>query len=72
MTITNHIYSLLGILELDKNSQIYQDAIAIGDFLANPNYQIAVFGPFNHGKSTLLNALVGNKAIQQQMDKKQR
>ncbi len=63
MTIIKNLYSLLGILELDKNSQLYQDAIAIGNFLTNPNYQIAVFGPFNHGKSTLLNALLGKKTL---------
>ena len=62
-SIVNNLYSLLGILELDKTSQLYQDAIAIGNFLTNPNYQIAVFGPFNHGKSTLLNALLGNKTL---------
>ena len=62
-SLVNNIYSLLGILELAKSSQVYQDAIASGYFLANPNYQIAVFGPFNHGKSTLLNALLGKKTL---------
>lgn len=62
-SIVNNLYSLLGILELDKTCQLYQDAIAIGNFLTNPKYQIAVFGPFNHGKSTLLNALLGKKTL---------
>lgn len=29
----------------------------------NPTYRIAVFGPFNYGKSTLLNALLGEKTL---------
>ncbi|MEO1621512.1 MAG: dynamin family protein, partial [Cyanobacteria bacterium J06632_3] len=29
----------------------------------NPTYCVAVFGPFNYGKSTLLNALLGEKVL---------
>jgi ribosome biogenesis GTPase A len=61
--LINNIRSLLGILELAENSQLYQDAIAISNYLATSTYQIAVFGPFNHGKSTLLNALLGKKTL---------
>lgn len=61
--LVNYLRSLLGVLELDKNSQLYQDTVAICNYLENPNYQIAVCGPFNHGKSTLLNALLGNKTL---------
>lgn len=31
--------------------------------LENPIFRIAVFAPFNHGKSTLLNALLGNHTL---------
>jgi replication fork clamp-binding protein CrfC len=51
------------ILNLDRNSQIYQDVNSICNYLVNPNFQIAVFGPFNHGKSTLLNAMLGNRTL---------
>ncbi|MCC3404170.1 MAG: dynamin family protein [Microcoleus sp. PH2017_10_PVI_O_A] len=61
--LTNHLKSALGILELDKNSQLYRDTTSICDYLAKPTFQIAVFGPFNYGKSTLLNALLGNRAL---------
>ena len=61
--LTNYLKSALGILELDKNSQLYRDTTSICDYLAKPTYQIAVFGPFNYGKSTLLNALLGNRAL---------
>ncbi len=61
--LTDNLKSALGILELDKNSQLYRDTTSICDYLAKPTYQIAVFGPFNYGKSTLLNALLGNRAL---------
>ena len=55
--------SLLGILELNSTSSLYRDTVAICDCLTNPTYRIAVFAPFNHGKSTLLNALLGSKTL---------
>jgi hypothetical protein len=61
--LTDNLKSALGILELDKNSQLYRDTTSICDYLAKPTYQIAVFGPFNYGKSTLLNAMLGNRAL---------
>lgn len=33
------------------------------EHLNNPNFRVAVFGPFNHGKSTLLNALLGSYTV---------
>ena len=61
--LTDYLKSALGILELDKNSQLYRDTTSICDYLAKPTFQIAVFGPFNYGKSTLLNAMLGNRAL---------
>lgn len=61
--LIDNLKSALGILELDRTSQLYQDTISICDYLAKPTYQIAVFGPFNYGKSTLLNALLGNRSL---------
>jgi GTPase SAR1 family protein len=55
--------SLIGILELERDSQLRKDAEVLCHYLKNPNLQIAVFGPFNHGKSTLLNALLGQKTL---------
>ena len=62
-SLTNLLRSLLGILELDSASSLYQDTIAICKYLENSIYRIAVFAPFNHGKSTLLNALLGSKTL---------
>ncbi|MEP6518980.1 dynamin family protein [Microcoleus vaginatus] len=61
--LTDNLKSALGILELEKNSQLYRDTTSICDYLTKPTFQIAVFGPFNYGKSTLLNALLGNRAL---------
>lgn len=51
------------LLDLERKSQLHQDLIAICNYLVNPNFRIAVFGPFNHGKSTLLNAMLGNLTL---------
>ncbi|BAU08681.1 dynamin family protein [Fischerella sp. NIES-3754] len=55
--------SAVKLLDLDPGSQLYQDIITISHHLTNPNFRIAVFGPFNHGKSTLLNAVLGTRAL---------
>ena len=61
--LVNCLQSLLGVLELDRRSQLYQETVAICNYLQNPVYRIAVFAPFNYGKSTLLNALLGSKTL---------
>jgi ribosome biogenesis GTPase A len=61
--LANLLKTLIAILELDSTSSLTQEAIAITDFLSKTTFQIAVFAPFNHGKSTLLNALLGQKAL---------
>lgn len=66
----NQIYQLVETLKsttkslnLESTSQLYRDVEAVSHNLINPNFRIAVFGPFNHGKSTLINALLGNKTL---------
>jgi replication fork clamp-binding protein CrfC len=61
--LVSNLRSALGVLELDKTSQLYRDAISICDYLEDPIFRIAVFGPFNYGKSTLLNAILGNRTL---------
>lgn len=51
------------LLGLERTSQLYQDVVNVGNYLSNPNFRIAVFGPFNHGKSTLLNAILGTRTL---------
>ena len=49
---------------LDKSrSQIRAEVIEACDRIHHPAYRVAVFGPFNYGKSTLLNALLGEKTL---------
>ncbi|MEW5858081.1 MAG: dynamin family protein [Cyanobacteriota bacterium] len=61
--LLNYLKSAIGLLDFEQNSQLRKDVISICDHLANPSFRIAVFGPFNYGKSTLLNALLGNRAL---------
>jgi len=61
--LVSNLRSVLGVLELDKNSQLYRDTLSICDYLQEPIFRIAVFGPFNYGKSTLLNAILGNRTL---------
>ncbi|MFB2833159.1 dynamin family protein [Floridanema evergladense] len=62
-TLVNNLQTALALLEIDKNSQLYQDTISVCNYLSKPGFQIAVFGPFNYGKSTLINAILGNRAL---------
>lgn len=57
------LQSAIGLLDKQQYAQLRKDAIALGEFLENPAFRIAVFGPFNYGKSTLLNALLGEKTL---------
>ncbi|MGA7935433.1 MAG: dynamin family protein [Kovacikia sp.] len=52
-----------GLLGLDRSCQLQRDITAVCNQLIRPNFRIAVFGPFNYGKSTLLNALLGERAL---------
>ncbi|BAY36566.1 heat shock protein DnaJ-like protein [Nostoc sp. NIES-2111] len=55
--------SASGLLELERTSKLYRDVMSVCDYLVNPNFRIAVFGPFNYGKSTLLNAMLGSRTL---------
>ncbi|MEL7008136.1 MAG: dynamin family protein [Cyanobacteria bacterium J06588_4] len=61
--LANCLRSLLGSLELPANSPLFQDVVAVCNYLEHPAYRLAVFAPFNQGKSTLLNALLGGKTL---------
>ncbi|MEH2445723.1 MAG: dynamin family protein [Nostoc sp.] len=61
--LANSLKSASALLNLERKSQLYQDISTICNHLVNPSFRIAVFGPFNHGKSTLLNAILGNRTL---------
>ncbi|MEH2073273.1 MAG: dynamin family protein [Nostoc sp.] len=61
--LADYLKSASELLNLEQKSQLHQDIITICNHLVNPSFRIAVFGPFNHGKSTLLNAMLGNRTL---------
>ncbi|MEO0867680.1 MAG: dynamin family protein [Cyanobacteria bacterium J06642_11] len=49
---------------LDSNhAELKRQVLQQCDRIANPTLRMTVFGPFNYGKSTLLNALLGDKTL---------
>ena len=63
VNVTQALKAAIGLLDKEQYSQLRKDAISICDYVANPVYQIAVFAPFNYGKSTLLNAMLGSRTL---------
>jgi predicted GTPase len=61
--LSNYLRSIIGTLELAADSQLRKDVLTICNYFENPIFRIAVFGPFNYGKSTLLNALLGQRTL---------
>lgn len=62
-TLLERLRSAAGLLERSANHLLQQDVHAICQQTGRANFRIAVFGPFNYGKSTLLNALLGERAL---------
>ncbi|MBL1174611.1 dynamin family protein [Pantanalinema sp. GBBB05] len=62
-TLLERLRSAAGLLERSANHRLQQDVHAICQQTGRANFRIAVFGPFNYGKSTLLNALLGERAL---------
>jgi Dynamin family len=58
-----HIQTATKLLEIEPNSSLAKDIATVTDRSTRSSYQIAIFGPFNHGKSTLLNAILGSKTL---------
>ncbi|MGK7873414.1 MAG: dynamin family protein [Xenococcaceae cyanobacterium] len=61
--LINYLRAALGMLDFEQEEQLRKDVIAICDYFENPIFRIAVFGPFNYGKSTLLNAVLGKRTL---------
>jgi Dynamin family len=62
-SLVTYLQTAADKLEIDLTSRLGNDLKTLANKSARSNYQIAVFGPFNHGKSTLLNAILGNKTL---------
>ena len=59
----HYLQCLLGMLDLEPESPLRQDVTTLGNYFDNPLFRIAVFAPFNYGKSTLINALLGKRTL---------
>lgn len=57
------VQSAVGALELPAEHPLSRDVRAVAERAATPVVRVVVFGPFNYGKSTLLNALLGERAL---------
>jgi predicted GTPase len=59
--LLEHLRAAVGWL--DAQTSLRQDVLNVCDRLTHSTFRIAVFGPFNYGKSTLLNALLGERTL---------
>ena len=59
VAILQKAVGLLNPTQAELKKQLLQQC----DRITNPTLRITVFGPFNYGKSTLLNALLGDKTL---------
>jgi hypothetical protein len=55
--------TVVGALQLPPTDPLRQDIEGLDGGRASDRLQVAVFGPFNYGKSTLLNAILGQRAL---------
>ncbi|MBD2058629.1 dynamin family protein [Oculatella sp. FACHB-28] len=59
--LLDHLRATVGLLYAQTG--LRQDVLNVCDRLTHSTFRIAVFGPFNYGKSTLLNALLGERTL---------
>lgn len=57
------LQAAIGVLELPPHDLLWRDVQAICTQAHSPYTRVVVFGPFNYGKSTLLNAMLGERAL---------
>ena len=60
---TDTLKSIVHSADLDLDNQLCSDILSICEYLDLQHCRISVFGPFNNGKSTLINALLGTRAL---------
>ena len=63
INISKTLNNAIEVLAIDENSSLQRDILSLGNYCENKNFRLAVFAPFNYGKSTLLNALLGEKTL---------
>lgn len=62
LPIINTLQKAVGLLN-QTHAELKANILRQCQFITHPNLRITIFGPFNHGKSTLLNALLGSKTL---------
>lgn len=60
-TLLTQLQTAIGGLELDPSDPLRREIAALST--GGEAFRVAVFGPFNYGKSTLLNALLGERTL---------
>ncbi|MEM8611664.1 MAG: dynamin family protein [Cyanobacteria bacterium P01_H01_bin.105] len=61
-SLVNTLRKAVGLLG-PSHAELKAKVLRQCDLMAQPTLSITVFGPFNYGKSTLLNALLGEKTL---------
>ena len=61
--ISESLKAVSSFLNLQQNQQLISDINFVCKQLVDPSLRIAVLAPFNFGKSTLLNALLGREIM---------
>jgi GTPase SAR1 family protein len=61
--IVDNLKKITELLDLEQDKGLLTDIDSLCNYVLNPNFIVSVFGSFNRGKSTLLNALLGNKLL---------
>jgi hypothetical protein len=63
ITTSNTLKTACQFLVLQEHQQLIKDVESVCEQLVNPNFRIAMLAPFNFGKSTLINALLGQNIM---------
>jgi Dynamin family len=63
ITISESLKAASQFLDSQDHHQLVKDVELVCQQLVNPNFGIAVLAPFNFGKSTLINALLGKEIM---------
>jgi hypothetical protein len=67
LSISQLLKDTCQFLDFKEHQQLIKDVELVCQQLVNPNFVIAVLAPFNFGKSTLINALLGKEIMPAKM-----
>ncbi|KYC38108.1 dynamin [Scytonema hofmannii PCC 7110] len=67
LTISQSLKAVCQFIDAEEQQQLVKDVELVCQQLVNPHFGIAVLAPFNFGKSTLINALLGREIMPTKM-----